>query len=163
MMTDHGGRFRSEEPLEELASDVWAAHKAIGAMPDEGALEAWEQAVGVLHDFGKLAERLRNDALLLACTDALTRAEEELERVQDRLGRPESGELHPREEERLKGMLRRCDALSNAWVVMHDHDPRRVAATPRPDHFAELAILEGLRNEANEALTRYKLEIGLEA
>ncbi len=160
MMTDHNERFRSEDPLEELASDVWGVTKAHSAMTDLEQLEAWYQAVDVLHDFGKLAETLHNDALLLAVTDALDRAREELNRAVWRRSRPEGVEMHPQEEERLKRLLRRSDALSNACAVMQDFDPRR--ASGRPDHFEELAILEDLRAEATEAFTRYRLELGLE-
>ena len=110
----------------------------------------------MLHDFGKLAETLRNDALLLALTDAKDRAEEELERAQDRLSRPEGETLHPREHERLEAMLRRSDALGNAyWKIFAEDWP---AAENKA---AILDTLKEMREEADEAFDRYRAECGI--
>jgi hypothetical protein len=90
-----------------LESDVWCVEKSLTPFSDEELRDKWAQAVAVLKDLGPLAETLRNDPLILGLTDALVRAQEELARAEDRLASPEGAELHPREEERLRGMLRR--------------------------------------------------------
>jgi hypothetical protein len=62
--------------------------------------------------------------------------------------------VSPREDERLKAMLDRVDALSNALATIENH--------PCPSKRAQLQMLEvlgELRREANEAFERYKLEI----
>ena len=138
-----------------LASDVWRVGKSLTPMSGEEELEAWEQAVSVLHDFGKVAETLRNDPLLLALTDAKDRAQEELARVQDRLSRPEGAKISPPERERLQEMWKRSNAISNAWVLMVTKDNEE-----RLDHAEDLAILEAMRDEVNEALYRYRAECG---
>ena len=78
-------------------------------------------------------------------------------RVSDRLGRPESGDLHPREQERLTAMVSRADALSMALYVL--------IASGVPDGAAKadaLAALGEMHEEAREALCRYRVEVGLE-
>jgi hypothetical protein len=63
--------------------------------------------------------------------------------------------MHPRERERLDAMLMRSNALSNAIAVRMNHDnPERCGYTE------EMAVLEEMRREADEALERYKEEIG---
>lgn len=42
-----------------------------------------------------VADALLLDPLILALTDAKVRAEEELERLEDRLSRPDGEQLHP--------------------------------------------------------------------
>lgn len=156
MMTDHDKRdFYSEDPLEGLASDLWAITKAHSAMSNEEQFEAWMQAVPVLHDFGKLAETLHNDALLLAVTDAKDRAEE-LDRAFDRLNRCNGEQLRSREEKRLRAMIARCDALSNAYQTV-----LREEWVCRANQEETLATLKELLDEANEAFRRYRLEVGL--
>ena len=110
----------------------------------------------MIHDFGKLAETLHNDPLLLAMTDAKDRAEEELERARDKVNRPEDAKLHSREWERLQEMWRRSNAISNAWVLLATKDNEE-----RVDHAEDLAILEAMRDEVNEALYRYRAECGI--
>ncbi len=148
-------RFRSADPLEELASDLWSAGKSISAMSDQEQLEAWRQAVEVLHDFGKLAETLHNDPLLLAVTDAKGRAEEEYARSRDRVHRPEGAELGDFEKETLTALLRRSDALNSAVVALEDW-----SAIPAVRDEA-LKVLKDMRDEAGEAFERYRLEAGL--
>jgi hypothetical protein len=158
MMSDRDEGFRSEDPLEELASDLWAWPKAMSAMTDKEQLAAWYQAVDVLHDFGKLAETLHNDALLLAVTDAKGRAKEELNRAVWRLNRPEGAELHPQEEERLRQLMRRSDTVTDAYFSIED-----IESEANPARKAEmLAVLKDLMDEASEAYRRYKLEVGLD-
>jgi hypothetical protein len=71
-----------------LASDLWGVEKVLEPMSDqEEQLAAWRQAVSVLGDLGKLGETLGNDPLLLALTDAMVRAKEELARAEDRVAR----------------------------------------------------------------------------
>ena len=53
-------------------------------------------------------------------------------------------------------MLTRSDALSNAIGVRVGHDdPERYG------YASEMAVLDELKREADEALERYKAEIGL--
>ena len=156
-MTNNERHFRSEDPPEELASDVWGVAKSLTPMSAEEELEAWEQAVAALHDFGKLAETLHNDPLLLALTDAKDRAEEELERVQDRLARPEGETLHPREHERLMAMIARCDALDAAYWTVSGQDWQNVEKKT-----STLAGLQAMREEAHAQFDRYRAECGLE-
>jgi hypothetical protein len=139
-----------------LASDVWRVEKSIEPMSDEEQLAAWKQAVAVLRDLGKLGETLRNDPLLLALTDAMVRAEEELARAEDHLARPEGAELHPREEERLRGLLRRSDALGYAHTAL-------CAEEWENDEIQEqaLEIMENMRKEATEHFERYRFEVGI--
>jgi hypothetical protein len=139
-----------------LESDVWCVEKSITPLSDEEQCAKWRQAVAVLKDLGPLAETLWNDPLILALTDALVRAQEELARAEDRLASPEGAELHPREEERLRGMLRRSDALSFA------HAAASYEKWANADIKAStLETLEGLLREANEQFARYKQEIGI--
>jgi hypothetical protein len=139
-----------------LASDVWREENAITPLSDEEQLAKWEQAVAVLKDLGKLGETLWNDPLILALTDALVRAKEELARAEVRLARPEGGDLHPREEEPLKGMLRRSGALSFAHdaVAAEDWGHTDIRAST-------LEVLEGMRRDANERFARHKQELGI--
>jgi hypothetical protein len=159
-MPEHTTRdtwIEGEDPLENLASDLWGVQKALSAMSDEEQLALWEQAVAVLHDFGKLAQTLHNDPLLLAVTDAKVRSEEELERAHDRLNRPEGGEvsLAEAERERLSGMVRRCDGLNTArWIVEEATIPNTV------DKANALSVLKEAHREASEALARYRREVG---
>jgi len=139
-----------------LESDVWCVEKSITPLSDEEQRAKWEQAVAVLKDLGPLAETLRNDPLLLAVTDALVRSQEERARVEDRLARPEGAELHPREEERLRGMLRRSDALSFAHTAVSYE--KWVNADIKA---SALEILEELLREADEQFARYKQELGI--
>ena len=139
-----------------LASDVWGVEKSITPLSDEHQLAKWERAVAVLKDLGPLAETLWNDPLILALTDALVRAKEELARAEDRIARPEGAELHPREEERLRGMLRRSDALGFAHTALTD--AKWVNADIKA---SALKTLEGLLREANEQFARYKQELGI--
>jgi hypothetical protein len=114
--------------------------------------------VAVLEALCPMAETLCLEPLLLALTDAAERADEEVARSTDRLHRPEGEELHPRERERLEAMLMRSNALSNAIAVRVNHDnPGRYGYTE------EMAVLEELRREADEALERYKAEVGFKA
>jgi hypothetical protein len=139
-----------------LESDVWCVEKSLTPLSDEEQRDKWEQAVAVLGDLGPLAETLRNDPLILAVTDAMVRAQEERARAEDRLARPEGAELHPREEERLRGMLRRSDALGFAHTAVS-----REKWANADIKASALEILEGLLREANEQFARYKQELGI--
>jgi pterin-4a-carbinolamine dehydratase len=139
-----------------LASDVWGVEKSITPLSDEEQLAKWEQAVAVLKDLGPLAETLWNDPLILALTDALVRVKEEQARAEDRLARPAGGDLHPREEERVRGLLRRSDALGFAHTAISD------GGWVNTDIKASaLETLEGLLRETNEQFKRYKQELGI--
>lgn len=108
----------------------------------------------MLRNFGKLAETLRNDPLLLATTDALYGAEEELARAWERTKRQGSpgAPLTKREEDVLDFLLRRSDALGNAYTALLDSG--RGSAK-------ELEDLQWVCDDATEHFTRYKLEWGL--
>jgi hypothetical protein len=158
-MTENGVQdlWRSEDPLEELESALWCVTKATSAMTDEEELRAWEQAVAVLHDFGKLAETLHNDPLLLVCTDAMTRAEEELTRVHDRLSRPEGERVHWRERERLEAMIKRSDALSNAYHAIEEQNWKGGESQRK----RALEVLREMGGEVDEQFDRYRVECGI--
>ena len=86
-----------------LASDLWGRGEGARAREPGGAsrgVEASRRGVGRPR---QVRETLRNDPLLLALSDAMIRAQEELARAEDRLSRPEGAELHPCEHERLRG------------------------------------------------------------
>jgi hypothetical protein len=91
----------------------------------------------------------------VALADAEERAKEEASRVADWLDRPESGDLHPREDERLTAMMNRCDALGTArWIVEERDLPNTVAKT------ITLQVLKELE-EASQHFERYRREVGL--
>lgn len=82
----------------------------------------------------QVGETLGDDPLLLALTDAMVRAEEEVAKAEDQLARSEGAELHPYEEERLRGFLCRSDALGFAYTAVSDEewgyaDSRRAACS----------------------------------
>ena len=82
-------------------------------------------------------------------------------RPQDRLSRPEiSGpegkELTEREEKRLRGLLRRCDALSTAHTTVVDDEGMYPEAKART-----LEVLKEMHEEASEQFRLYKEEVGL--
>jgi hypothetical protein len=140
---------------EELPHDLWGISKSITPMSPEDTLEAWRKTVAILEALCPVADALGLEPLLLALTDATYRADEEAERARDRVERPEGVQVSPRERERLDTMLMRSNALSNAIAVRVNHDnPERLG------YAEEMAILEEMRREADEALERYKLEIG---
>ena len=86
-------------------------------------------------------------------------AKEVRQRLQDRLSRPECAQLHPREHERLMGLLRRSDALGTAsWLI------RNYADEPNTNKGAldeEVAAVEAASKEANEQFHLYRQEVGL--
>jgi hypothetical protein len=150
-MTENGN-WIEEYP----AHDLWSIEKSITPLPDEEQLAKWEQAVEVIRDLGKLGETLLNDPLLLALTDAMDRAEEERDRLRDRLQRPEGEQLHPREEKRLKRLLRRSDALGNAYTNVLDAEWSSAEMKA-----GTLGILKEEREEAGEQFSLYKQEVGI--
>jgi len=125
-MTEHG--TWTEEYY--LASDLWATEKSMAPMMLE--------------------------PLILALADALGRAREEERRAEDRISRPEGAELAPREEERLRSMLRRSDALNNALTaVVAEEDVREEIRAEC------VGVLEEAGREAHEAFERYREEVGI--
>ena len=93
-MTQNNNNIWEEEQV--LASDLWSVAKSLTPMSSEEELEAWRKTVKVLDNLCGTADGLVLEPLILALADAKTRSEEELERVQDRLSRPEGENLHPR-------------------------------------------------------------------
>jgi hypothetical protein len=151
------GESMTERMVEDLHSDVCGIAKSdFRVYTPEEAVKAWREADKVLDGFCQVADGLSHAPLILALVDAKVRAEEELERARDRSERPEGVDVSPREDERLKAMLERLDALGNTLVTIEDH--------PCPSKRAQLQMLEvlgELKREADEAFDRYKLEIGL--
>jgi hypothetical protein len=146
----------TERMVEDLHSDVWGIGKSdFTEYTPEEELREWREAVKVLDGFCQVADGLNHSPLILALVDAKVRAEEEFARAQDRVERPEGVEVSPRERERVSALLTRSDALSNAIGVRERYDtPERLG------YAEEMAILEEMRREADEALERYKGEIG---
>jgi hypothetical protein len=141
------------------AHDLWRIEKNLTPLPDEEQLAKWEQAVEVLRDLGPLAATLNNDPLLLALTDAMDRAEEERERLKDRLSRPEGEQLHPREHERLMGLMVRSDTFGTAeWLMRKYAEDVNTRGGAVGD---ELAIMEAAAEEANEHFDLYRAEVGI--
>jgi tRNA(Met) C34 N-acetyltransferase TmcA len=152
MTEQNNGNWTEEYP----AHDLWRIEKSITPLPDEEQLAKWEQAGEVLRDLGRLAETLSNDPLILALTDAMDRAEEERGRLQGRLQRSEGWQLHPREEERLRRLLKRDDALSTAHTVILDNEGMYPEAKART-----LEVLKAMHEEASEQFRLYKQEVGI--
>jgi hypothetical protein len=151
-MTDNG-TWSEEYP----AHDLWRIEKAITPLPDEEQLKKWEQAVEVLRDLGPLAVTLSNDPLLLAITDAMDRAEEERERLKDRLSRPEGEQLTAREHERLMGLMVRSDTFGTAeWLMRNYAEDAREGVLDDA-----LAIMEAAAEEASEQFELYRAEVGI--
>jgi hypothetical protein len=141
------------------AHDLWRVEKNLTPLPDAEQLAKWEQAVEVLRDLGPLAVTLSNDPLLLAITDAMDRAEEERERLKDRLSRPEGAQLHPREHERLMGLLRRSDAFGTAsWLIQNYKDELNTSKGALDE---EVAFVNAAAEEANEHFDLYRAEVGI--
>jgi hypothetical protein len=136
-------------------TDLWSVSKSLTfADPDEAA-QAWRKTVRTLEGMCQVADALMLEPLLLAMVDAKIRAEEELERAQDRAERPEGVQLSEREDERLMTLMRRSDALGTACTALEDWgvDPKDIADV--------LEILTEMKTEAHEAFLRYRREIGL--
>jgi hypothetical protein len=122
MQENNSTKWVWEEPL---ASDVWGIEKSFGEYTPEEEFKAWREDVAVLEGFCQVADGLNHEPLILALVDAKVRAEEELERLRDRVERLEGVQLSEREDERLLGLMRRSDALSNACAAMEDWSEER--------------------------------------
>jgi len=106
-----------------LASAQWSAGKSMGPMGAEEELEAWRTTKRVLDGLCGMADAPMLEPLILDLADVLgRRTREELARAEDRLSRPEGAQLGPREEERLRGLLRRSDAFSHALSAVGDEE-----------------------------------------
>jgi len=69
---------------------------------------------------------------------------------------PENVKLRPEEEERLRALLERCDALGNA------HDAVLLEDVPNAEVKAKtLATLQEMKGEAEESFSSYKREVGI--
>jgi len=79
---------RAWEPEEYPAHDLWSIEKSTTPMTPEEERDAWRKTVKVLDGLCTVADALALDPLILALSDAITRAREELERIEDRLSRP---------------------------------------------------------------------------
>ena len=68
-------------------------------------------------------------------------------------------DFSPEEQERVVTLLKRADALNNAYAIVHD--------TPAREGYAEatmaetLEVLDQLSAEAEEAMDSYRAELGL--
>jgi hypothetical protein len=147
----------TERMVEDLHSDVWGIGKSdFREYTPEEELKEWREAVKVLDGFCQVADGLNHSPLILALVDAKVRAEEELERAQDRVERPEGVQLSPREDERLMALMRRADALANACAAMEDW------SSGSPEYLARyIGVLTEMRTEVHEAFLRYRRELGL--
>jgi hypothetical protein len=137
-------------------TDLWSVGKALTfADPDEAA-QAWAKTVRSLEGLCQVADALMLEPLQLALVDACGRAREELERALDHEERPEGVQLTAREEERLRDLLRRSDALGNACVAVEDWSahPQLIASA--------LEVLRSMRDEATHNFEVYRREVGLE-
>ncbi len=139
-----------------LASDVWGIEKAMETMTPEEELAAWRKTSGMLNHLCAMADSLMLEPLILALADAFNRAREEERRAEDRLSRPEGAELGPREEERLRAMLRRSDAFNNALTAVVAEEGVREEVRAEC-----VGVLEEAGREAHEAFMRYRAEVGL--
>ena len=151
-MTENGTWTEDRVP----ASDLWDDGKRMGPMTPEEELEAWRTTTRALDSLCGMATGLMLEPLELALADALGRAREEERRAEDRLTRPEGALLGPREEERLRALMRRSDALGNALDALQNEE------TAYPDVMAEYAevIQEDFR-QAHEAFSRCRDELGI--
>jgi hypothetical protein len=138
------------------ASDVWGILKSFGNYTPEEELQAWREAVRVLDGFCTVADGLNHEPLILALVDAKVRADEEYERAYDRANRPKGAELAPREEERLRRLMRRSDALNHAYQEVLEEEWVNLEGKAEV-----LATLQEMKDEAHEAFRRYRLEVGL--
>ena len=139
-----------------LASDLWGIEKSIGPMTPEEELEAWRTTTGMLDSLCGMADSLGLEPLILALADALGRAREELRRAEDRLTKPEGALLGPREEERLRALMRRSDAFSNALCAVEDEED------VNPDVQAQyIEVIREEFREASEQFRRYRAECGI--
>jgi hypothetical protein len=139
-----------------LASDVWGIEKAMETMTPEEELKAWRTTSGMLNHLCAMADALMLEPLILALADAFNRAREEERRAEDRLSRPEGVLLGPREEEWLRALMRRSDALGNALTALEGEE------SAYPDVMAEYVeiIREDFR-QAHEQFWRYRTEAGI--
>jgi hypothetical protein len=124
-------------------------------MSPEETAAAWARTVDALEGMCVLAERLMLEPLLLAVVDAKIRAEEELERAADALHRPEGALVSEGEEERLRALMRRSDALNEACVAVEDW-----CAIPAAKE-RTLEVLREMRDEASRNFEVYGREVGL--
>jgi hypothetical protein len=148
------------------AHDLWSIEKSLTPMSPEEEREAWATTVKVLDGLCMAADGLCLDPLLLALADAITRAREELARVEDRLSRPpiEEGEkrprdkVHPREDERLIKMLRLSDGLSTASRLIEKYASKH-SGPLAADISDEVAAVQAASEEAHEHLESYRREV----
>ena len=136
-------------------TDLWRAGKSLSPMSPEETAAAWARTVDALDGLCSLAERLMLEPLELALVDAKIRAEEECELAADALHRPEGALVSEGEDERLKALMRRSDALGSACVAVEDWEarPEAVAKT--------LEVLREMRSEAHRDFMAYRREVGL--
>jgi hypothetical protein len=139
-------------------TDLWSVGKALWPRSPEEELEAWTRTVDTLDALCTMADALRLEPLLLALVDAKARAEEEMERAQDRAERQAKPgvQVTEREDERLLALMHRADALGNACVAVEDW-----AGTDHDYRERYLPVLTEMREEANHNFEVYRREVGL--
>jgi hypothetical protein len=136
-------------------TDLWRAGKALTfADPDEAA-QAWRKTVRTLEGLCQVADALMLEPLQLALVDALARSGEELERALDHEERPEGVQLTARQDERLKALMRRSDALTSASVAVEEWRSSPAAKE------RTLEVLREMRDEASRNFEVYGREVGL--
>ena len=157
MMTEENqGRF-PDDPIQIMpAGNLWMDSPLFWRDIPAGE---WEKAVEVLRDLMPLADHT-TVALTIAMGDAVDRAREEAERAREREATPEDEKdrfgLSPAEAGRLKGLLRRCDAVGNARTFVEDHMPENDGR-----RYSVLRDLDLLLAELGDEFYRYRHELGV--
>ena len=156
-MTEENQGYFPDDPIQLVpAGNLWMDSPLFWR--DIPAAE-WKKAVEVLRDLMPLADHT-TVALTIAVGDALSRASEEAERAHERETTPEDEKdrfgLSPAEAGRLKGLLRRSDAVGNARTFVEDHVPESDGR-----RYSVLRDLDLLLDELNDEFYRYRRELGI--
>ena len=67
-------------PSPEKRNDLWCNEKVFDYGPERN-LEAWESAARMLEGFANMSDSLDNEPMIVALTDAMLRAKEEVKRA----------------------------------------------------------------------------------
>ena len=75
-----GGGGRPLPPSPEKRNDLWCCEKVFDYGPEKN-LEVWSGAAVVLQGLAEMGDALGNDGVVVALTDAMSRAKEEARRA----------------------------------------------------------------------------------
>ena len=67
-------------PSPEKRNDLWRCEKVFDYGPERN-LQAWESAARMLEGFANMSDSLDNEPMIVALTDAMLRAKEEVKRA----------------------------------------------------------------------------------